>query len=226
MRREMINEISVNKTLRGGVYYIDFHDERKSRPCLIVSEAIHYGENILAMAITTKESVPNLLPILLNGKISFIRTSGIFEITESEIHSKKYLGRVSDTVFSLALAMFSLRFGSDEDTFKAVKTAYSEYSKVFSKMKLKETEVDFKFDDNCSTVVESIDIKNKEKEKYPYSLSDWTDKQLRSFRHDSFSMPTNELKEKYQCDDRRLAYLQRYVKNELYVRKKKSNKNN
>ena len=216
----MYNDISVSKITKGNVYYIDFHDERKCRPCLVVGESKHYGENVLIMTITTQEDIPNLLPILLDDKISFIRTSGISEIPESEINTKKYIGRVSNNVLDLAISMFSLRLlNNDDNKFQFIKERYNEYSNKFSKLKLKGTQINFKFENEKSTVVDSINIEFDNKDKYPYSLSQWSDKQLKSFRHDSFSMNNDELKSKYQCDDRRLGFLQRYVKKEINTRK-------
>lgn len=123
-----INTISVNKVNKRGVYYISFNNEVKSRPCLIMSEAEHYGENILAMTITSRCNIAKLLPVLLNDKVSFIRTTGIIELRPENIALRTYLGDVSQEVYDLAIEMFMTRFVGNKEE---INKKYEEYISYF-----------------------------------------------------------------------------------------------
>ena len=110
-----INTISVNKVNKRGVYYISFNNEVKSRPCLIMREAVHYGENILAMTITSRCNIAKLLPVVLNDKVSFIRTTGIIELRPENIALRTYLGDVSEEVYDLSIEMLMTRFVGNKE---------------------------------------------------------------------------------------------------------------
>ena len=289
-----INTISVNKVNKRGVYYISFNNEMKSRPCLIISEAEHYGENILAMTITSRCNIAKLLPVVLNETVSFIRTTGLIELRPENIALRTYLGDVSEEVYNLAIDMFISRFDKVDD--EKVKMEYEKYISYFENSRFvlksnpnqvfkpsmlhsnelegnhmkvnittktnpymvinehpeirkraprppKKLNLDIRLKENNSKTRKSakkVDVYSSKKittkvpkerikssaimelstKPQPYKLSEWSVRDLIEFRKDSFKMNNNELTKKYNCDERRLNYIRKNVKNEIELRKK------
>lgn len=163
-----INTISVNKVNKRGVYYISFNNEVKSRPCLIMSEAEHYGENILAMTITSRCNIAKLLPVVLNDKVSFIRTTGIIELRPENIALRTYLGDVSEEVYDLAIEMFMTRFVGNKEE---INKKYEEYISYFENsrfaMKANPNQI---FKPSLLTISEEVKInRNNHKSYYNHS---------------------------------------------------------
>lgn len=101
----------VNRLIQGGIYYFEADMRSKKRPYLIISKDNGYGMDIIAFAITKHfVSSKTSLPIVLNGKIGFIRVSGTCEVNRAKIDYRDFSGLLRPDIFSIAIRMYTSRF--------------------------------------------------------------------------------------------------------------------
>lgn len=237
------NQMYINRIIQGGIYFLTL-DDGKLRPYVVISKNSGYGMNVILLLITSKCTSPNfMLPVVVRGKVSFIRTSGTQEVPVRTIIDSEFGGIIRPDILSLAISFYGsrimkMRSEDDEALHKKEKEylkgieerrypLYADERKIFKVQDFlngkyceekKSSPASF---DAGKENIHKKNIKVKfESKKYPKELKDWKLEDLKMFRTDMFKLDLNELMCKYNSTANRIQFLQRSIKHELRKRKK------
>lgn len=213
----------INMIFQGGIYFLTLPNDGKLRPYVVISKNNGYGLNVLAFPISSKYADSKAaLPVLISGKISFMRVSGVTEIPAKDIINANFKGIISNEILSYGMYLFVSRFMNI--------VSEEIYSKIDSYLNLLENENYYlhdgkvKFNANKFKNNTLIPIFKNKTEKlrnynYPYDIKKWSSSKLKKFRTDMFRLTQNELMKKYKSSPERITYLKSHVKKELKKRK-------
>lgn len=227
-------ELLINRILRGGIYFLKLPKDEKMRPYVVVSKENGYGMDVLVLAISSKYATSEAaLPILLMGKISFVRTSSVIEVSSKELIHAEFLGIVQDDILDCIVTMFTERILSNAEEMKTRTTLFrEEYLELLEGKKYvlhADEKILFTKDAFLENRIPGI-AKHVEKEKpkkkkprYPFNLSEWSTRSLKAFRTDQFKLPENALMSKYDTESKdRINFLKVAVKEEIQRRREEN----
>ena len=97
----MLNtDIQLNKIIQSGVYYAGDDAAGKTRPYVIITKDQGYSIDVLAFKVTSKfKDKKYVVPININGKISFIICSETINMEVPDILSATFVGILNPDVF-------------------------------------------------------------------------------------------------------------------------------
>lgn len=238
------SQIYINRIIQGGIYFLTLSDG-KLRPYVVISKNSGYGMNVILLLVTSKCTSPNfMLPVVIKGKVSFIRTSGTEEVPIRTIIDSEFGGVIRPDILDLAISFYGSRIlktsceGMDElhkreNTYlKEIEDRkYPLYAdkKIIFNLKdflngkyCEENKSSATFDNESNDILKkNINAKFKPKKKYPKKLKNWELDDLKMFRTDMFKLSKNELMMKYDSTENRIEFLRRTIKTELSKRKEK-----
>ena len=240
-----VDEIYVNRIIQGGIYFLTLEDD-KTRPYVVISKNSGYGVNVILFVVTSKCPLSDyMLPVVIGGKVSFIRTSGTKEVSPKMIIDSDFGGVIRPDILSLAIPFYASRFmnlkESDVDRLEKDNDRYlhdiqEKRYPLYMNAGLTFNVKDFlknKYSEHPdATIVRSatqerpvqqgaslLDVDHGTlKRKYPLDLNEWSLNDLKMFRSDMFRLTEKELITKYGCSANRIQYIKRNIK---YVIKKK-----
>ena len=111
-RDNMLNtDIQLNKIIQSGVYYADDDAAGKKRPYVIITKDQGYSIDVLAFKVTSKfKDKKYVVPININGKISFIICSETINMEVPDILSATFVGILNPDVFNICTTLYASRF--------------------------------------------------------------------------------------------------------------------
>lgn len=240
-----MDDIYINRIIQGGIYFLTLEDG-KTRPYVVISKNSGYGVNVLLFVVTSKCPLSDyMLPVVIGGKVSFIRTSGTKEVSPKTIIDSDFGGVIRPDILSLAISFYASRFMNlkepdverlekDKDRYlhDIQEKRYPLYMNTGLTFNVKDFLKNKYSEHPDATIVRSatqeqptkagaslIELdRNDLKRKYPLELDKWDLSDLKMFRSDMFRLSEKELITKYGCSSSRIQYIKRNIK---YVIKQK-----
>lgn len=227
----MQSEFIVNRILRGGIYFLKLPKDEKMRPYIVVSKESGYGMNVLVFAISSKYvSSAVSLPIVIMGKISFVRTSSVIEVSSKELIHAEFLGVIQKDILECIVSMFTMRILTKTDEIESYIESFKEsYLNLLEEKKyvLHDNDKilftkDAFLENRIPGIIKEIEEEKEDKKKprYPFNLSEWSTRSLKAFRVDQFKLSENALMAKYDTNSKgRINFLKTAVKDEIKRRR-------
>lgn len=240
-----MDDIYINRIIQGGIYFLTLEDG-KTRPYVVISKNSGYGVDVILFVVTSKCPLSEyMLPVVIGGKVSFIRTSGTKEVSPKMIIDSDFGGIIRPDILSLAISFYASRFmslkGPDVDRLEKEKNEYLHdiqekryplYMNGSVVFKVKDF-LENKYSEHPgATIVKSavqererssgatlMDIENPNVKRYPTDLHAWTLSDLKTFRSDMFKLTEKELMRKYNCSEKRIQFIKRNIKEALLKKK-------
>lgn len=233
-------DMYINRIIQGGIYFLTLPEDKKTRPYVVISKNFGYGMNVIIFSITSKCPTSEfMLPVVIRGKVSFIRTSGTREVAMKTIVESEFGGVVRPDILSLAISFYASRFMNVSE--KDIARMHEEEKEYLHDIEERKyplymdesvifTTSDFLSNKYCAESKPSLVYpiqepgKNRSysmdptKMRVPRYLKDWSIRQLKEFRKDMYRYSNKELAKRYHCSISQVQFIRSRVKDELAKR--------